>query len=61
MPTCLPCLPWEVYRVKGAGSDKDAMSRGAVQSQGLWMWKTDLGRDYHFIAMCAEDNVVAVV
>lgn len=52
---------WEVYRVKGAGSDKDAMSRGAVQSQGLWMWKTDLGRDYHFIAMCAEDNVVAVV
>lgn len=52
---------WEVYRIKGAGSDKDAMSRGAVQNQGLWMWKTDLGRDYHFIAMCAEDNVVAVV
>ncbi|WVQ70484.1 hypothetical protein IAR50_000003 [Cryptococcus sp. DSM 104548] len=52
---------WELYRVKGAASDEDAESRGAVRDQGLWMWKTDLGRDYHYIAMCAEDNVVAVV
>ncbi|ODO10340.1 hypothetical protein I350_00935 [Cryptococcus amylolentus CBS 6273] len=52
---------WELYRVKGAASDEDAESRGAVKDQGLWRWKTDLGIDYHYIAMCAEDNVVAVV